>query len=60
MWTEKFQMSNLSLEKAEQAEIKLPKSVGSKKKQESSRKNIYFIDYSRAFDCGSQQAVENS
>ena len=53
-------MYNLSLEKAEQAEIKLPKSVGSKKKQESSRKNIYFIDYSRAFDCGSQQAVENS
>ena len=53
-------MYNLSLEKVEQAEIKLPKSVGSKKKQESSRKNIYFIDYSRAFDCGSQQAVENS
>ena len=31
----------------------LPKSAGSSKKQESSRKNIYFcfIDYTKAFDC---------
>ena len=37
----------------ERAEIKLPASVGSLKKQESSRKNIYFcfIDYAKAFDC---------
>ena len=43
-------------EKAEEAEIKLPTSVGSLKKQESSRKNIYFcfIDYAKTFDCGSQ------
>ena len=34
-------------------EIKLPTSVGSLKKQESSRKNIYFcfIDYAKDFDC---------
>ena len=34
-------------------EIKLPTSAGSLKKQESSRKNIYFcfIDYTKAFDC---------
>ena len=34
-------------------EIKLPTSAGSSKKQESSRKNIYFsfIDYVKAFDC---------
>ena len=33
--------------KAEEPEIKLPTSTGSSKKQESSRKNIYFcfIDY---------------
>ena len=36
-WTENFQMFKLDLEKAE-PEIKLPKSVGSSKKQESSRK----------------------
>ena len=24
------------------------------------QKNIYFIDYTKAFDCGSQQTVENS
>ena len=37
--------------KAEEPEIKLPKSVGSQKKQESSKKNIYFyfIDYVKAF-----------
>ena len=48
-----FQMFNLDLEKVEELEIKLPTSTGSLKKQESSRKNIYFcfIDYAKAFDC---------
>ena len=43
----------LLLEKAEEPEIKLPTSAGSWKKQENSRKNIYFsfIDYVKAFDC---------
>ena len=43
---------NLDLEKAEEPEIKLPTSAGSSKKQESSRKNIYFsfIDSAKAFD----------
>ena len=46
-------MFQLVLEKAEEPEIKLPTSAGSWKKQESSRKNIYFcfIDYAKAFDC---------
>ena len=46
-------MFKLVLEKAEEPEIKLPTSSGSWKKQESSRKNIYFcfIDYGKAFDC---------
>ena len=59
----KFQMFKLDLEKAEKLEIKLPTSVGLLKKQESSRKNIYFcfIDYAKTFDgYGSQQTVENS
>ena len=53
MWTTNFQMFKLVLEKAEEPEIKLPISTGSLKKQESSRKNIYFcfIDYAKAFDC---------
>ena len=39
-------------EKPEDPEIKLPISTESLKKQESSRKNIYFcfIDYSKAFN----------
>ena len=37
-WTMNFQMCKLVLEKAEKAEIKLPISTGSSKKQESSRK----------------------
>ena len=37
-WTVNFQMFKLVLEKAEEPEIKLPTSVGSSKKQESSRK----------------------
>ena len=43
----------LVLEKAEEPEIKLPTSAGSSKKQENSRKKIYFcfIAYAKAFDC---------
>ena len=46
-------MFKLVLEKAEEPEIKLPASAGSWKKEESSRKNIYFcfIDYVKDFDC---------
>ena len=52
-WTVNSLMFKLVLEKAEEPEIKLPTSTGSWKKQESSRKNIYFcsIDYAKAFDC---------
>ena len=52
MWTVNFQMFKLDLEKGQEPEIKLPTSSGSSKKQESSRKNIYFwfIDYAKAFD----------
>ena len=46
-------MFKLVLEQAEKPGIKLPASAGWSKKQESSRKNIYFclIDYANAFDC---------
>ena len=57
-------MFKLVFKKAEEPEIKLPKSVGSWKKQKSSRKTALltidycyfcFIDYEKAFDC-----VDNS
>ena len=46
-------MFKLALEKAEEPQIKLSTSAGSSRKQESSRKNIYFCftDYAKAFDC---------
>ena len=44
-------MYKLGLEKAEESEIKQPTSVVSQKKQENSRKNIYFTDYTKSFDC---------
>ena len=42
-------MFKLDLEKAEELAIKLPTSAGSSKKQERSRKKIYFyfIDYAK-------------
>jgi len=45
-------MFKLVLEKAREPEIKLPTSAGLSKKQEISKKNIYFcfIDYTKAFD----------
>ena len=61
-WTVKFQVFRLDLEKAEEPEIKLPTSVGSQKKQESSRKtsaSVYWLCQS-LWLCGSQQTVENS
>ena len=50
-WTKSFQMYKLGLEKAEEPEIKLPPFIGSWRKQENSRKNIYFcfINYAKAF-----------
>ena len=47
-----FPNAQAGFRKAEESEIKLPKSVGSYKKQEF-QKNIYFsfIDYAKAFDC---------
>ena len=47
-----FKMFKPVLEKAKEAEIKLPTSAGSLKKKEL-QKNIYFcfIDYVKAFDC---------
>ena len=45
-------MFKMDLEKAEEPGIKLPISIGSLKKQENSRKNIYFyfIDYAKIYD----------
>ena len=47
-----FQIFKLDLEKAEEAEIKLPTSAGSSKKQQKLQKNIYFCftDYAKAFE----------
>ena len=55
-------MFKLDLEKAEEPEIKLPTSIGSLKKQGSSKKKIYFsfIDYAKAFDCVDHNKLENS
>ena len=46
-------MVKLDLEKAEEPEIKLPTSIGSSKKQESSRKKhlLLLSDYAKAFYC---------
>ena len=54
-------MFKMDLEKAEEPEIKLPTSVRSSKKQESSRKtSTCFIDYAKAFDCVDHNKLENS
>ena len=47
-----FKLDLDQIARSNQREIKLPKSVGSSKKQEF-QKNIYFyfIDYAKAFDC---------
>ena len=61
-WTENFQMFKLDLEKGEEPEIKLLTSVGSYKKQESSKKTYTFalLLHQSFWLCGSQQTVKNS
>ena len=55
-----FQMFKLDLEK-EEPEVKLPTSVGSSKKQESSRKtSIFALLTAKAFDCVDHNKLENS
>ena len=44
-------LSRQGSQKAEKPEITLPTSTGSQKKQENSRKDFCFIDYTKAFDC---------
>ena len=44
-------MYKLDFKKVEETEIKLPTSAGSSKKKGNSKKNIYFTDYAKAFDC---------
>ena len=63
MWTESFQMFKLDLEKAEEPQVKLPRSMDHwKSKRISEKKKIYFsfIDYAKAFDCVYHKTVENS
>ena len=62
MWTKNFQMFKLDLEKGEEAEINLPTSVGSWRKQWSSRRNIYFcsIDHAKVFDSVDHNKLKNS
>ena len=55
--TVNFQMLKLDLEKAREPEIILPTSVGSSKKQKSSRKTYV---YTKAFDCVDHNKLENS
>ena len=61
-WSVNFQMFKLDFKKAEESETRLPTSTGSSKKQESSRKNIYFsfIRYAKAFDFVGYNKLENS
>ena len=69
MWTVNFQMFKLDLEKAEEPEIKLPTSVGSKRKQQfqkksnSSKKKKYtsaLLIMSKPLTVWTTKIVENS
>ena len=58
-----FQMYKLDFKKAEEPEIKLPTFTGPQEKQENSRRtstSTSLTTYTKAFDCESQQTVENS
>ena len=50
-------MFKLDLEKAKEPEIKLPTSIGSLKKQESSRKTPTSVSLTKASDCGNHNKL---
>ena len=62
MWTVNLWMFHLDLEDAEEQGMKIASVPCIIKKVRQFQKNIYFcfIDYAKAFDCGSKQTVENS
>ena len=60
MWTKNFQLYKLGLEKADKPEIKLPTFIGSWREQGRSRKTSTFASLTKAFDCWSEQTMENS
>ena len=62
MWTKNFHMFKLDLEKAEEPEIKLPIPTESRKSKKIPEKHVllFFIDYTKAFDCVDHNKLENS
>ena len=62
MWTEKFQMFKLDLEKSEEPEIKLPTSLDHRKSKRIPEKHLLWLYWlcQRLWLYGSQQTVENS
>ena len=57
MWTVNFQMFKLELEKARDQIANIHWII---KKAREFQKNIYFIDYTKAFDCVDHNKLENS
>ena len=51
MWTKNFQMFKLDIEKAKEPEIKFPNIHWIIEKTREFQKNIFFIDYTEAFEC---------
>ena len=53
IWTEKFKMYKLDLEKAEEPEVKIANICWIIEKARELQENIFlcFIDYAKAFDC---------
>ena len=58
MWTKNFQIYKLDLQKAEEPEIKMPTSKCQKARE--FQKNIWFIDYTKDFDCVDHNKLEDS
>ena len=59
MWTKNFQMYKLGLEKAEEPNCQ--HLLDHRESKGISEKHLLLIiDYTKDFDCGSQQTVENS
>ena len=62
MWSKKFRIYKLDLEKAEEPEIKLPTSIGSSKSKRVPEKHLFLLYWlcQSLWLCQSQQTVENS
>ena len=60
MWIKNFQIYNLDVQEAENQRSNCQHPLDRRESKDIPEKNIYFIDYAKAFDCMDHNNLKNS